>query len=352
VAAGLSQDALARQVGLDRSALARIEGGQRHVSALELFALADAFTLPLIHFVSAPLPAVASHREELTEEADAVSRARFQLDAWLEAHARDAEWLREKGFLIPSAAMLPGPSTMISKAASEEDARSAARSLRRELGVIGPLGGVADILAQAGLFLLVLPDLQAGASLFLDEGFGVTVIGGGDEPGRRRMTAAHELGHYILQDEYQTDIGVAASRDAREQRIDVFAVEFMLPRDEFERELDADSSSSMRERLIRVAAMYRVSWSVCVKAANDLGVVHAETVQQLRARTPHRGEFLEVVGREPVPDLSPGETPAVWRQAAIAAWKAGKVTASRVVELLHGAITEEDLPDQDEPAPV
>jgi Zn-dependent peptidase ImmA (M78 family)/transcriptional regulator with XRE-family HTH domain len=334
-------------LGIDRSALARVEGGQRHVSALELFALADAFRLPLIHFVSTPLPAVASHREDLAEDADLVSRDRFRLDAWLEAHARDAEWLRERGFLCPPVVRLPDPSPLRSESATEEDAREAARGLRRELGLAGPLGSMADILASAGLFALVLPDLQAGASLLLDEGFGVTVIGGNDDPGRRRMTAAHELGHFTLQDEYQTDIGVVASRDAREQRINAFAIEFLVPSDEFEREARSEGGGTEREHLIRLAAKYRVSWTVCVKAAQRLGVVDSEAAQQLRAKNPQRGEFLEVVGREPGADLKPGETSGAWRQAVIAAWKAGEITAARAVELLHEAIAEADLPDQD-----
>ncbi|MEU7616087.1 ImmA/IrrE family metallo-endopeptidase [Micromonospora rifamycinica] len=36
------------------------------------------------------------------------------------------------------------------------------------------------------------------------------------DPGRRRATAAHELGHLIIGDEYSTDLGVSTSRAARE----------------------------------------------------------------------------------------------------------------------------------------
>jgi len=46
-------------------------------------------------------------------------------------------------------------------------------------------------------------------------------------------------------------------------------------------------------------------------------------------------------------DLVPGETSPQWRQAVIAAWRSGVITASRAVELLHEAISESDLSDRE-----
>jgi hypothetical protein len=70
------------------------------------------------------------------------------------------------------------------------------------------------------------------------------------------------------------------------------------------------------------------------------------------SRAPQRGEFLEVLGQEPLEDLTPGETSPQWRRAVLAAWRSGMITASRVVELLHEAITESDLPDQEDSDPL
>ncbi|WP_348637987.1 helix-turn-helix transcriptional regulator [Blastococcus capsensis] len=62
LARGLTQGQLAEQVTLHRTAVARIEAGDRQFSALELFALADALRLPRALLASSPPVAVTSRR--------------------------------------------------------------------------------------------------------------------------------------------------------------------------------------------------------------------------------------------------------------------------------------------------
>jgi transcriptional regulator with XRE-family HTH domain len=225
LALGLSQDALATRLGIDRSAVARVEGGQRQVSALELMRLSETLEVPLAHFVNRPPSAVTSRRRDIDDDADAVSRERFRLDATLEAHARDAEWLVAQDLLARPEARLG-----VARVASADEARELAGRARAALGLPqGPLGGMAEVAERFGLFLTVVDQDTDGASLLLDADLGVGVIGGRAEPGRRRSTAAHELRHYLQRDEYTSDLGVAASRDEREQLIDAFAAELLLP---------------------------------------------------------------------------------------------------------------------------
>jgi transcriptional regulator with XRE-family HTH domain len=343
-----SQADLASALSIDRSALARVESGQRQVSALELFRLSEVLQIPISHFVTRPPAAIASHRRELVDDADQVTRARFRLDASLEAHARDAEWLRSHGFLSPSRVSTTGWE-QLGPADQAEAPRAVARDLRCRLGCGSePLGSMADVCGRAGLHVVVVGGMESGASLLVEPGLGVAVVGGDSPPGRRRFTAAHELGHFILQDEYTTDIGVAASRDEREQHIDVFAGEFLLPRDGLVTAWERLSEHSPRRRLVHIAGSYRVSWSTAVRAAGAAGLVEASALGSLPSRAPQRGEFLDVLGQEPPEDLMPGATSSPWRQAVFAAWRSGAVTASRTVELLHAAITESELPDREE----
>lgn len=268
IASQLSQAELASDLGIDRSALARIESGQRQVTALELFRLSEVLRVPIAHFVTRAPAAVVSRRRELTDDADHVTRARFRMDAALEAHARDAERLVAQGFLSPAAVTATGGDRFRFGGQASADPRSAASSLRMALGLtLDPIASIADACGRAGLHVLVVPDLEAGASLTLDPGLGVAVVGAEDQPGRRRLTAAHELGHFILQDEYTTDIGVAASRDEREQAIDAFASEFLLPSDALAREWESSGVVGDRQRLVKIAGSYRVSWSVAVRTA-------------------------------------------------------------------------------------
>ncbi|WP_420311905.1 helix-turn-helix domain-containing protein [Streptomyces sp. YS-B37] len=339
--AGLSQGELASRIGVDRTAVVRMEQGERKVSALELFQIADALGAPPAHFLTQPPAALVSRRKTLDSPVDAATRNSYRLDIRLEEHARNAQWLVAEGFLTP-----PHLNDLLSYA--EADPATLAREARRVADIPpGPLGPMASVAERLGLYLTVVPEPAEGASLLLDT-YGVSVISSHSAPGRRRWTAAHELGHHLMQDEYHSDAGVSASRDEREQAIDHFAGEFLLPEDEFDSawKQAVNRGQSPRDALIGIAADYRISWSATVSRAQWLGLVGTRAARRLKADTPVRGDFLAIRGAEPVPDLEEGATGAAWRQAVMTAWKVGAVSAARTVELLYGALRETELPEQ------
>ncbi|MBW3669695.1 MAG: helix-turn-helix domain-containing protein [Actinobacteria bacterium] len=77
--AGLTQEALADAVGLDRSALAKVERGIRRVSALELARVARVLDLPLDWFLNESPPAIVNRRSE-SATLEAVSRLDGEVD--------------------------------------------------------------------------------------------------------------------------------------------------------------------------------------------------------------------------------------------------------------------------------
>lgn len=343
LAAGLSQGDLASKVGLDRTALVRIEAGDRRITALELFRLAEVLGVPLAHLVSRPPQTLTSRRSALEESADDASRARYRLDARLEEHARHAQWLVTQGFLSP-----PTPDPSLRRKATETfDPVALAITTRKVLRTpSGPLGPLADVLEHLGLYLTAVDEAAEGASLLL-QGFGVAVISGQAQPGRRRWTAAHELGHHLMQDEYHTDAGVAAARDEREQLIDQFVEEFLLPAADMHRVWTSDERDrTPRAIMIDLSASYRLSWSAVVNRAGHLGLIDPAEARRQKADTPMRGDFLAAHGSQPAPDLDVGTTGMQWRQAALSAWSQGAITAPRAVELLYGAVTENELPSR------
>jgi Zn-dependent peptidase ImmA (M78 family)/DNA-binding XRE family transcriptional regulator len=339
--AGLTQQQLAERLDLDRTALAKIEAGVRQVSALELFRLSDALGLPVAHFVLRPPEAIVSRRTPLLDEPDAATRVAYLLDADLAAHARDAEWLVTRGFLRPSD--LSDNVSRRRRDGASDQAVELARSARRALGVpTEPIGGMAEACEAFGLYVLPVDRDAEGASLSAD-GYGVAVIGATREPGRRRWTAAHELGHHLLGDPYHSDVGVAASERERESVIDAFAGEFLLPEAAVAAEWSTMAGDD-RLRLTRLAAGYRLSWSATVQAAVRLRVLTKDQARALRAETPTRGDFQEALGSEPAPDLRIGQTGPAWRAAVLAAWRAEAITADRTVELLHDQLAADELP--------
>lgn len=60
--ADLSQDELGRAVGLERTAVNKIEAGVRKVTALELYDIATAVGVRMLTFFEEPVPALVAHR--------------------------------------------------------------------------------------------------------------------------------------------------------------------------------------------------------------------------------------------------------------------------------------------------
>lgn len=342
-ARGLSQGDLGSRIGMDRTAVVRMEGGDRKVSAMELFSLAEVLDTPVGHFLSRPPQAVVSRRRTAEAPADAATRSGFRLDVRLEDHARNAQWLVEHGFLSPPAIGTPALQKIADPVAVAREARATAGLPE------GPVGPLADVLEKFGLYLTVVPEKAEGASL-LQDGYGVAAISATAKPGRRRWTAVHELGHHLLQDEYHSDAGVAAGRDEREQSIDRFAEEFLLPEPDIRRVWERREADGLDEHaaLITIAAAFRVSWSAVINRARKLHLVSSADAPRLKARTPVRGDFLRICGEEPREDLLAGATGRTWRKAVMAAWQGQVITSARTVELLYGLVEERDLPPHDQ----
>jgi transcriptional regulator with XRE-family HTH domain/Zn-dependent peptidase ImmA (M78 family) len=337
LAAGLSQGELAASVGLDRTMIAKIESGSRRVDALELSRLAAALGVAMGQFLDTA-PAVLSKRSiTLTDDTDTeVGRESSLLDIALQGWIRDLRQLVELGLLEPRPIL-----TYPEEVRSREDARRAARWLRTRLGQGDePINSVMAVCEQAGQFVLVTSVQGEGASA-VDGDLAAAVVSVQGDPGRRRATAAHELGHLVLGDEYSSDLGVHASRVEREAVIDAFAAEVLLPVAVFS--ADARSTTPItRDRLLHIAAHYRTSWSLTLRQAEAAGV--QPIARRWVQASPTRAEFLEALGWTPQPDLEAVRVPPTYAQAVMRACRAALITRRRAVELMHGELEESDLP--------
>ncbi|MGH3737643.1 MAG: helix-turn-helix domain-containing protein [Micromonosporaceae bacterium] len=339
LANGLSQSELAQRVGLDRTMLAKVEGGARRLDALELARLASALNVPMDHFLSAP-PAVLSRRTNAIVEAGDTEAGRESnlLDVVLSTWLHNVRQLIEYGLLTPNQLVrYPEPVT------SQAEARKAAQWLRDQLGLgREPIATLMEVCERAGQYLLVTRVSGDGASLVDDE-LAVAVVSHRGDPGRRRTTAAHELGHLVLGDEYSTDLGVSASRQERETAVDAFAAELLLPADAL-----VNEQPVTRDRLVRFAALYRTSWILALRQAEVAGAIDRTTRRRWSASNPTHAEFKDAVGWAPQPDLDAIYVPPGYAHAVMTAWRRDLIGDRRAVELLHGQITEADLPSRDE----
>ncbi|MFC4125376.1 helix-turn-helix domain-containing protein [Nocardia rhizosphaerae] len=343
IAAGLSQEQLARRASSERSKIAKIEAGTRQINAVELTKLATALDMPLGHFLY-PRPTVVSRRSPLDEDTTTVAaRESYRMEATLAGWLRDVADVRDVGELRIAERLQYGE-----QVGTAEDARAAAQWVRQRLGYgAEPIPTMMAACQAAGQLVLVVDVPGDGASV-IDGDVAVAVVSRVGDPGRRRATAAHELGHMVLGDEYSSDLGggVAAAKSDREAVIDAFAAEFLLPADAL-RTVVGDND--LRAGLVTGSARYRTSWTLTLRQALAGGLIEKRDLSRWRgAPKPTRAELMQAVGWAPQPDLENVRVPPDYADAVLAAWRERKVTARRAIELLHGQLAIDDLAVIDE----
>jgi transcriptional regulator with XRE-family HTH domain len=339
LAAGLTQEELGARTGLDRTMIVKIESGNRRIDAMELIRLSSALRVP-VDFLLRPTPVVLSHRNSIMAEdvGTEAEKESGRLDLALVAWLHDVQQMVEVGVLQPRSPLKA--ETLVD---SEAAARDLALWIREQLGAgLEPIGSLVEFCERAGQYVLVT-DVPGEGSSVVDGDVAVAVVSLRGDPGRRRATAAHELGHLVIGDEYSSDLGVHASRGVREAQLDVFAAELLLP----SRVLTGERGSAegiSRDQLISLAARYRTSWSLAIRQAAQAGVLSGQARGSWGRSSPTRSEFMEAVGWAPQPDLEAIRVPPRYAHAVIEAWRKGAITATRAVELLHGQINADDLP--------
>lgn len=335
--AGFTQRELGDRLGVSRSAITRIELGQRQLDALELARLADALGRSVEWFLTEPPDTIASHRIGVSADED-VQR----LEDELERTSRDVELLIEVNALSAPAARIQSGVTTLSEA---EEGAAEARSLLGEGD--GPLTDLQFVVERLGLLAFSFdlgPSVIDGGYVRLDE-IGVALVNGTADAGRRRFNLAHELGHHLLADEYTADFGLSATQADREALINAFAIHFLMPRAAARRRWEELSAQweDPRSRLIVLAAEYRVSWSAVISHAVTLELISHSDHGLLASRRPTRADYFEtgVRFRE---ELQPIALAPAYGQAAVRAFRRGVISADRAVELLRRTVTVDDLP--------
>lgn len=335
--AGMTQADLAARIGLERTALVRVESGERKVSATELVTIAGALDRPVDwFFVESPAAVVSRRRDPVV---GGFSRA---LDHALELTARDVAFLEGRHLL--SSAERPPAREMPD---NFENAEHLARDIRAEAGrPEGPLldlQSVAESLGLLGFSLALGPD--AGDAAYVEVGkFGVAVINGTTDPGRRRFSLAHELGHHLTGDAYEPSPRLGASDT--ERMLNAFAAYLLMPRASVLSVWNEFQAESSRLAAIAVAVRFSVSWTAACNQLRNLDLIDSRERERLVADDLRRGELFEFGERFAI-ELEPPSVPPAYARAVVSGYRRGQLTAAKTVELLHQSVGEADLPEPD-----
>ena len=336
--AQLSQADLATAVRLDRTAITKVESGERKLDSLELTRIANVLKLPIEWFLTPPLPAVVSRRasREPTDESKA--------DALLERLAQDVKLVIDLGLLDPPA--LPKPMSIDSLERAEASACDLRRQLELPPGPIWELLAVAERVGLYGFCLDLGNDSLDGSYLRLDTG-GVAVVNGATPSGRRRFTFTHELGHHVFADEFSDEWIVGSGGDDRERLINAFVIHFLMPRGPVSsRWQELDGNREPRQAAVGLGAEYGVSWTAVLGHLRHLSLIDGRTHEQLSKERPTKADYLGS-GFTLREEMTPPALAPRYAQAVIRAFKRHKIGRNRTLDLLHGTVSAEDLPPED-----
>jgi Zn-dependent peptidase ImmA (M78 family)/transcriptional regulator with XRE-family HTH domain len=336
---GMTQADLAASIGLERTALVRVEAGERKISAAELVTLAEVLDRPIDWFFTESPAAVLSRRSD-----PAVGGFSRRLDLALERVARDVAFLLKRRIMAPAERVvhkIPG---------TYREAEDLARWARIEAGQPdGPLHDLqtfAEKLGLLGFSLALGTDAGDAASVEVD-GLGVAVVNGTTDPGRRRYSLAHELGHHLVGDAYEPAARLTGTE--RESMLNAFAAYLLMPRPAVTGVWNEFSGASQRRAAIAVAARFSVSWTAACNHLKNLNLIDSRTREALVEDGLVKGELFEFGERYAI-ELDPPSIPQEYASSVITAYRHKRLTPARTVELLHDTLAETDLPEPDHTA--
>lgn len=339
--AALKQGELAGLVNLDRTAINKIEGGIRKVTALELSDIAAALGVRMSSFFAEPIPALVSHRSS-----QGLDTADSKIDRLLASIATDVEFVHE---LAPAELALPdGEVVALSRPDTLSDAEGLAVTARTMIGLDGtePVHDLVDRTASIGLLAFSVDlgmDTADAGTILLRQG-GVSLLNSHNRVGRRRLALAHELGHYLVADEYTVDWRVADQQGGDlETRLDRFARSVLLPEAGLRAAWAQHEPRELREAAVLLASEFRVDMTTLARRLEDLGLVDRDGAAFVRGVTTTRADIVEFGLYVPA-DLEGTSLPVPYQKAVLRAFRDERISRERALNLLQGTFAEDDLP--------
>jgi Zn-dependent peptidase ImmA (M78 family)/DNA-binding XRE family transcriptional regulator len=337
--ANLTQDAAATQLGMSRTTLVSIEGGQRRVRPEEIVAFARLYgvsvgRLTAIDTVHVDLTAKfrrVEGREPGTDVTQAVSLLNKLATGAAELeHAVGGELLRD----YP-------PPVRIRPARIYQQAEDAAVALRGRLGVgMGPLHDLFSLFElDLGLRVFVRPLPHHISGLYAyDPAIGACILINAKHHWKRRVqTLAHEGGHFVA-DRSHADVYDEGeiSESVEERFARRFGPALLMPattvRTRFDQVIGMERAFSVRQ-LVLLAHQFGVASEAMARRLEDLDLLPKGTWESIRDRKFDSKLEREVLG-DPAPEVPPPAIPSRLAYLASIAIERGVLSEGQLSDLL------------------
>ena len=337
--ARLSQGELASQSSLERTAISKIESGTRKITALELSRVAEALGVRMGRLLESPTPAVVSHRS--SQGLDVVES---RVDGLLDELAQEVEFVQK---LVPEIVSIDAPVREgFTPPATTDEAEALAGAARAHLNLdpYSPVKRLPEVVATVGLWAFSSDfgaDTADAGMVMLRTG-GVALVNSHNKVGRRRLALAHELGHYLIQDEYTVDWRVSDPKTGIESRLDRFARAFLLPGRGLTQSWPGRLQRlGLRDAAVVTASEFQVDMSTLARRLSELGLEGDGAA--IRSTQTVQADIIEY-GLNVSVDLEGTSLPEAYKRAIIALYRDRRISVERTLELLRDTLTDEDLP--------
>jgi len=314
-AAGLTQEHAAEKLGVARTTLVAIEGGDRPPRPEELVALADLYRVGVHTFLrpsAVRVDLVGQFRRKRTGREGKVDREGIQALTLL--HDLAAAYVELERRLRKVTPIDYPPERRIGRGRLEQQAEELAAELRSRLGLgLGPIPDLVGILElELGLrvFVRPLPSSIAGVYAFHDELGACVLLNRRQRRARRRWSLAHELAHFLTTRREPSVAFAVVGKSPDDVFADAFAAAFLMPsatvRRIFDEYVGQEGRFSARH-LILGAHRLGVSLEAFGRQLERLELVPQGTYDSLRDRGLDEDAVQRVLGtQEETESTEPG----------------------------------------------
>lgn len=277
---GISQEELGNALDIDKTAVAKIEKGNRSLSGSEALLLSRALGVDLDVFLAKPTTHSTLIRASMPS-APAVD----ELLTTMRGVVEDFFWARA------ITRYMTGPTTRIAPRSRRDcEPADAADDARRRLGLgDGPLHDLLAIVQQ-GLDVPVISvrskECAVLGMLAIERAVPFILVNSAQAPARQRFTLAHELGHWMLGHGESVDTAVTLSEKSRGIERDAcsFSAAFLLPRAAVDRWYHEriDNGKVDLPDVVSLASEYGVDEKVALIQLEEAGRITKSRSSQLR----------------------------------------------------------------------